>query len=80
MHNAACYVLIIQLFPVFGQVERKHAREDKRIILSWNCQVPESLHTKIKVNKGESVTDGPRRTDWESDSPDSHEAALDCKS
>jgi hypothetical protein len=47
---------------------------------SKECQVPETLHTKIRVNKGESVTDVPRRTDWESDSPDSHEAALGCKS
>ena len=47
---------------------------------SLGCQVPELLHTKIRVNTGESVSDLPRQTDWESDSPDSHEAALDYKS
>jgi hypothetical protein len=44
------------------------------------CQVPESLHTKIRVNTGESVSDLPQRTDWERGTPDSHEGALDCKS
>src|SRR6266581_3406263 len=43
------------------------------------CQVPESLHTKIGVNKGESEGDVPQQTDSVSDTLDSHEAAFDCK-
>jgi len=43
------------------------------------CQVPESLHTKIRVNKGESEGDVPQQTDSVSDTLDSHEAAFDCK-
>jgi AAA+ ATPase superfamily predicted ATPase len=44
------------------------------------CQVPEIQRTKIRVNTGESASDVPQQTDWVSDSPDSHEAARDCKS
>ena len=43
------------------------------------CQVPESLHTKIRVNKGESASGLPEQTDWERDTSYSHETALDCK-
>jgi hypothetical protein len=28
------YALVMEAFPVFGQVERKHARKDERIILA----------------------------------------------
>lgn len=31
---AASYALVMEVFPVFGYVERKHARKDERIILS----------------------------------------------
>ena len=43
------------------------------------CQVPESQHTKIGVNKGESEGGVPQQTDSVSDILDSHEAAFDCK-
>ena len=31
---AGRYALVMEAFPVFGQVERKHARKDERIILA----------------------------------------------
>ena len=31
---AGRYTLVMEVFPVFGQIERKHAREDERIILA----------------------------------------------
>src|SRR6266496_2833336 len=51
----------------------------RRLLLLMMCQVPESLHTKIGVNKGESEGDVPQQTDSVSDTLDSHEAAFDCK-
>src|SRR6266704_6889981 len=36
MYRPSVYALVMQVFPVFGQVERKHAREDERIILAWS--------------------------------------------
>src|SRR5258707_241225 len=48
-------VITTQLLSEFPQ---------RRCPLTRRCQVPESLHTKIRVNKGESVTDVPRQTDW----------------
>jgi hypothetical protein len=31
---AGGYALVMEVFPVFGQIERKHARKDERIILT----------------------------------------------
>lgn len=52
---------------------------DMAIGVFLRCQVPESLHTKIGVNKGESEGGVPQQTDSVSDTRDSHEAAFDCK-
>ena len=34
MYRPSVYALVMQVFPIFGQVERKHARKDERIILA----------------------------------------------
>jgi hypothetical protein len=31
---AGSYALVMEAFPVFGQVERKHARKDEQIVLA----------------------------------------------
>ena len=31
---ASSYALVMQVFPIFGQVEREHAREEEWIILA----------------------------------------------
>lgn len=60
-----------------GILARQAEAHEETIAL--DCQVPESLHTKIRLNKEESGGGFPQQTDWVSDTSDSHEGAPDCK-
>ncbi len=58
-------LLLALFYDIFGPPSSWQKMATLEQLVDFVCQVPESLHTKIRVNTGESVSDLPQRTDWE---------------